>query len=92
MNNTEDVVMKGLTAVMLVLGLVGSNAWAAPKSCEELRQEIEVKIQAAGVASYTLEIVPNEEVEDNGMVIGTCDNGSRKVIYQRNDLTGSRMM
>ncbi|TBU74364.1 hypothetical protein DNK06_19560 [Pseudomonas daroniae] len=84
--------MKGWTAVMLVLGLMGSNAWAAPKSCEELKQEIEVKIQAAGVSSYTLEIVPNEEVEDDSMVIGTCDNGSRKVIYQRNDLTGSRMM
>lgn len=84
--------MNGLTAVMLALGLVGSNAWAAPKSCEALKQEIEVKIQAAGVASYTLEIVPNEEVEDDSMVIGTCDNGSHKVIYQRNDLTGSRMM
>ena len=84
--------MRGWTAVMLVLGMVSSSAWAAPKSCEELKQEIEVKIQAAGVASYTLEIVPNEEVEDDAMVIGTCDGGSRKVIYQRNDLTGSRMM
>ncbi|TBU85610.1 DUF1161 domain-containing protein [Phytopseudomonas dryadis] len=78
--------------VILVFGLMGSNAWAAPKSCEELKKEIEVKIQAAGVASYTLEIVPNEEVEDDNMVVGSCENGSKKIIYQRNDLTGSSMM
>lgn len=84
--------MKGWMAAMLVLGMLSSSTWASPKSCEELKQEIEVKIQAAGVTSYTLEIVPNEEVEDDAMVIGTCDGGSRKVIYQRNDLTGSRMM
>lgn len=84
--------MRGWMAATLALGMLSSSAWASPKSCEELKQEIEVKIQAAGVASYTLEIVPNEEVEDDAMVIGTCDGGSRKVIYQRNDLTGSRMM
>ncbi len=84
--------MRGWMAAMLVLGMLSSSAWASPKSCEELKKEIEGKIQAAGVTSYTLEIVPNEEVEDDAMVIGTCDGGSNKVIYQRNDLTGSRMM
>jgi hypothetical protein len=29
--------------------------WAAPKDCEELKTEIEAKIQARAVASYTLE-------------------------------------
>lgn len=58
---------------------------AAPKPCEELREEIEVKIQAAGVASYTLEIVPSAEVEDPGMVVGSCEGGSKKILYQRND-------
>ncbi|CAE6886025.1 conserved exported protein of unknown function [Pseudomonas marincola] len=40
---------------------------------------------AAGVASYTLEIVPNDEVSDETMVVGSCDGGTQKIIYQRND-------
>ena len=70
--------------VVVLLGLLGSTAWAAPKSCEELKQEIEVKIQAAGVPSYTLEIVDNDEVQDQSMVVGSCDGGTRKIIYQKN--------
>jgi hypothetical protein len=69
----------------LLLGLLAGAAVAEPKPCEELRAEIEVKIQAAGVASYTLEIVPNEEAQDPNMVVGSCDGGSKKIIYQRND-------
>lgn len=68
----------------ILLGLLSSSALAAPKPCEELRAEIEVKIQAAGVASYTLEIVPNDEAQDPNMVVGTCDGGSKKIIYQKN--------
>ena len=69
----------------LLLGLLTGPAVAAPKPCEELRAEIEVKIQAAGVASYTLEIVPNDEAQDPNMVVGSCDSGTKKIIYQRND-------
>jgi translation initiation factor 2 alpha subunit (eIF-2alpha) len=70
--------------VVVLLGLLGSTAWAAPKPCEELKQEIEVKIQAAGVPSYTLEIVDNDEVQDQSMVVGSCDGGTKKIIYQKN--------
>ena len=68
----------------VLLGLLGSAAVAAPKRCEELKQEIEVSIQAAGVTAYTLEIVPAAEVEDPNMVVGTCENGTKKIVYQRN--------
>ncbi len=68
----------------MVLGLMGGAALAAPKPCEELKQEIEVKIQAAGVTRYTLEIVPNDEVHDPSMVVGSCDGGTKKIIYQNN--------
>lgn len=71
-------------AVVLMLGAMAGSALAAPKPCEELKQEIEVKIQAAGVTTYTLEIVPNDEVKDQNMVVGTCENGTKKIIYQRN--------
>ncbi|WP_324732644.1 DUF1161 domain-containing protein [Pseudomonas paeninsulae] len=68
----------------MLLGLFSCATLAAPKPCEELKQEIEVKIQAAGVSSYTLEIVDNDEVQDQNMVVGSCDGGTRKIIYQKN--------
>jgi hypothetical protein len=43
-----------------------------------------VKIQANNVPSYTLEIVPNADVQDQSMVVGSCDGGTKKIIYQRN--------
>ncbi|HUE92453.1 DUF1161 domain-containing protein [Pseudomonas sp.] len=69
----------------ILLAVLSSTALAAAKPCEELKQEIEVKIQAAGVASYTLEIVPNDEAQDPNMVVGSCEGGTKKIIYQRND-------
>jgi len=69
----------------LALCLLSAPLSAAIKPCAELREEIEVKIQAAGVASYTLEIVPNAEVHDRSMVVGSCSGGTRKILYQRND-------
>lgn len=68
----------------LALMLLAGGALAAPKPCEELKQEIEVKIQANNVPSYTLEIVPNDEVQDQNMVVGSCDGGTKKIVYQRN--------
>ena len=47
----------------------------------------EVKIQANAVPSYTLEIVSKEEADkhDVAMVVGSCENGTKKIIYQKND-------
>jgi hypothetical protein len=71
---------------LAILGcLLASSALAAPKPCEELKAEIEAKIQASGVASYTLEIVKNDDVHDQNMVVGSCENGTKKIIYQKND-------
>jgi hypothetical protein len=69
----------------LALMLCSTALLAAPKDCEQLKQEIEVKIQAAGVSSYTLEIVSNAEVSDPGMVVGSCANGRKKILYQKNN-------
>ncbi|WAJ37486.1 DUF1161 domain-containing protein [Pseudomonas sp. GOM7] len=76
--------MQRLIPALAMMLLTGS-AMAATKPCEELKQEIEVKIQANNVPSYTLEIVANDEVKDQNMVVGSCDGGTKKIIYQRND-------
>lgn len=74
--------MKFITATLLAaLACVSHPAWAA-KSCEELKAEIEAKLQAKGVAAYMLEIVPAEEVKD-AEVVGSCEGGTKKIIYKR---------
>ncbi|KUM42609.1 MULTISPECIES: DUF1161 domain-containing protein [Pseudomonas] len=65
--------------------LLSTSVLAEPLSCEQLKADIEVKIQSAGVTAYTLEAVPNAEVRDPNMVVGSCANGTYKIIYQRND-------
>ena len=72
-------------ALAVICCVLATSALAAAKSCEELKAEIEAKIQANKVTSYTLEIVTNDEVHDQNMVVGTCDGGTRKIIYQKND-------
>ncbi len=76
--------MKRIAATLIISALT-TTALAAPKPCEELKAEIEAKIQAQNVSSYTLEIVRNDEVHDQNMVVGTCENGTKKIIYQKND-------
>ena len=74
----------------MVCCALATSALAAPKPCEELKAEIEAKIQANNVSSYTLEIVSNEEVHDENMVVGSCESGTKKIIYQNNDRQPSR--
>ena len=77
-------------ALAVVCCAMATSVLAAPKPCEELKTEIEAKIQANNVSSYTLEIVSNEEVRDENMVVGSCEFGSKKIIYQNNDRQASR--
>ncbi|KDN99919.1 MULTISPECIES: DUF1161 domain-containing protein [Pseudomonas] len=72
-------------AIAVLASLLATSALAATKDCEELKAEIEAKIQANNVSSYTLEIVSNDEVKDQNMVVGSCENGTKKIIYQNND-------
>ncbi|MFJ3685069.1 DUF1161 domain-containing protein [Pseudomonas sp. NPDC090208] len=79
--------MKRIVLSLIASALIVQTAgvFAAPKPCEELKAEIEAKIQAQNVSSYTLEIVRNDEVHDQNMVVGSCENGTKKIIYQKND-------
>lgn len=78
-------ILKWTVATGVAMLLATPTVFAATKPCEELKAEIETKIQAAGVTSYTLEIVDGAEVKDPNMVVGTCDGGKRRIIYQKND-------
>jgi hypothetical protein len=76
--------MKQLILAM-TCSVLATTALAAPRPCEDLKAEIEAKIQAQGVTSYTLEIVDNLDAKDPSMIVGSCDNGTRKIVYQKND-------
>ena len=54
----------------------------AGKSCEELKSEIAKKLEANGVKSYSLDVVVKNKDTD-GKVIGTCEGGSKKIVYRK---------
>ena len=74
--------MKNFIAAAVLLMFAATPAFAQMKPCEELLTEIDAKIQAKGVKKFSLEIVPNEKVKDE-KVVGTCDGGTKKIIYKR---------
>lgn len=68
----------------------------AMASCEDVKAQIDAKLQAKGVKSYSLEIVPADNAKTTeaasgvsapkaaGKVVGNCENGSKNIIYTRN--------
>jgi len=73
--------MKSFIAVFASL-LIASPVLAQVKPCEELKSEIETKIKNNGVKVFTLTILEKDAAED-GKVVGTCDGGSKKIVYKR---------
>jgi hypothetical protein len=72
-----------LIAAALVTGLVVSGpALAQRKDCEELKGEIEAKIKKNGVDKFSLDVVEADKSAE-GKVVGTCDGGSKKIVYKR---------
>ncbi|BCK87456.1 hypothetical protein MIZ01_1235 [Sideroxyarcus emersonii] len=68
-------------------------------SCEDVKSQIDAKLQAKGVKSYTLDIVPANQAaapagasgvaaapakEAAGKVVGTCEGDTRQIVYKRN--------
>jgi hypothetical protein len=70
-----------LLAQLLALSFVVVSA--APKKCDELKKEIADKIDAKGVKNYTLEIVAKDDVKEGMKVVGSCEAGTKKIVYSR---------
>ncbi|AHL31494.1 hypothetical protein CD58_00620 [Pseudomonas brassicacearum] len=73
--------MKKLMVALCLLSFAG-GAFAAGKSCEELKSEIAAKIDAKGVSGYSLEIVDKGAAAD-GKVVGTCEGGTKEIVYKK---------
>ncbi|WP_296184899.1 DUF1161 domain-containing protein [Pseudomonas sp. UBA1879] len=70
--------------ILLAVGLlsIAGTTFAAGKSCDDVKADIDAKIKAKGVASYTLEAVDKGSAAD-AKVVGTCDGGSKEMVYKR---------
>ncbi len=52
------------------------------KPCEELKSEIAKKLETNGVSNYTLEVLSKDK-EAEGKVVGTCEGGTKKIVYRK---------
>ena len=84
---------------LLTACLLGFSV-SAFASCDDLKSQIDAKLQAKGVTSYSLEIVPIAQPaaapaaasgaasapakETDGKVVGTCEGDTKQIIYKRN--------
>jgi len=76
--------MRSLVTVAVLLGVSVAACAQAAKTCEDLKAEIAKKIEANGVKSYSLEIVPAGQVKDGeGKVVGSCEGGAKKIVYSK---------
>jgi hypothetical protein len=73
-------------AILLTLLLAGTAS--AASTCEELRTQIEAKIRANGVASFSVGVV-DAGASAPGRVVGSCDRGARKIVYVQHPPAGS---
>lgn len=85
---------------LLLAAALSCLSLPAMASCDSLKASIDAKLQARGVASYTLEIVSIKQPasapaaasgaaaapaqESGGKVVGTCEGDTKQIIYTRN--------
>jgi hypothetical protein len=71
------------SAATLTLLLLASASAYAQKPCEDLKTEIAQKLEAKSVKMYSLEIMAKDDKEGDGKVVGTCEGGTKKIVYRR---------
>ncbi|MGJ7528051.1 DUF1161 domain-containing protein [Variovorax sp. GB1P17] len=76
-----------LWLVSIALAALAGAAHSA-ENCEDLRTRIESSIAAAGVTRFTVTIV-DANASANGQTVGSCELGSKKVMYERDVGPGS---
>ena len=75
--------MKRFLTVAVLLSASACAYAQAAKPCEELKAEIAKKLEANGVKLYTLDIVAKDDTQTEGKVVGTCDGGTKKIVYRK---------
>jgi hypothetical protein len=68
--------------MLVALTLLAAPVAAQVKPCEELKSEIAAKMQKNGVKEPNLTIV-DKDAQADGKVVGTCEGGTKKIVYKR---------
>ena len=68
------------SASLVLVSVLALPAAAEGLSCETLREQIGAKIRAGGVSQFTL-VVAEQAAKVEGRVVGSCERGSRKIVY-----------
>jgi len=82
---------------LLLLGCLLSLSTSVFASCDDVKSQIDAKLQAKSVNSYTLDIVSvavsaaaptaasgaAAKVAE-GKVVGTCEGDTKQIVYKRN--------
>ncbi|MFY7940396.1 MAG: DUF1161 domain-containing protein [Burkholderiaceae bacterium] len=55
-------------------------------TCDELRTEVEAKIRGGGVTLFTVTVM-DVATPATGRVVGSCDRGSKKLVYQQTNVS-----
>jgi Protein of unknown function (DUF1161) len=83
---------------LLLAACLVSFSVPALASCDDVKSQIDAKLQAKGVKSYSLDIVPAAQAAPAaasgaaaapakataGKVVGTCEGDTKQIIYKRN--------
>jgi hypothetical protein len=77
--------IKPMKTWLIVVALLSAPVcgYAQAKPCEELKSEIAAKLDAKNVKGYSLEIVEKNKEVTTGTVVGTCEGGTKKIIYTK---------
>ena len=70
-----------LSAMLL---FISGHALAEKKNCNDLKSEIAAGMDKKGVKNYTLDIVDVGSAKETDKVVGSCDGGTKKIVYRRN--------
>jgi Protein of unknown function (DUF1161) len=69
-----------LNLVLPLAALLGVGAASAAPNCDAIRAQVDAKIRASGVSNFTLNTVA-ADASVAGKVVGSCDLGTRKIVY-----------
>jgi hypothetical protein len=69
---------------------LGLAAGAQAKTCEEVKDDIALSMDAAGLNGYSLQIVAGSTPLAGAKVVGRCEGGARKIVYRRFALPPSK--
>jgi hypothetical protein len=71
-----------ILALLVALAAAASPVAHAGTPCSDIQAKIEAEFKSKGVTDYTLTAVPADQVGD-GKVVGTCEGGTKKIVYRR---------